>query len=127
MSQQAAVTLNSVVYNPAGSQNGILYWYDRSGGVANSFSPLTQGFVQNSGARKLTKVTYRVSIPTVADADSACSCTGSVLRTSSFQLDFWIDPNESAAGRADLLARAVSLVGSALVSSAVSNLDPAYA
>lgn len=63
MSQQAAVTLNSVVYNPAGSSNGTVYWYDRSGGVAGSFSPLTQLYRTGVGANKRNDVKFRLVIP----------------------------------------------------------------
>lgn len=127
MSQQAEVTLNTVVYSPAGSDKGILYWWNRSGGVAGSFSSLTQGFVSNSGARKLTKATFRLSIPVVADENSSCACAGEVVRTSSAQMDFWIDPNATAAERLDLYNRVKDLAASTLVSDAVSDLNPAYA
>lgn len=127
MGQQASITLNAVVYDPAGSSNGIVKWVNRTGGILNSFSNLTQGFVVNSGARKLTKISYRLEIPVVATEDSTYFQVGAVMRTSSVQIDFWVDPDATAAERADLLARAVGLVGSTPVSDAVSNLDPAYA
>lgn len=127
MSQQAAVTLNTVVYDPAGANKGILKWVNRVGGLLNSFSHLTQGFLTNSGAAKRTKVSFRLDIPVVATVDSSCSCAGSVLRTSSFQIEYWIDPNATAAERTDLRLRAKDLAASALVTSAVDNLDPAYA
>lgn len=127
MGQQAAVTLNTVVYSPNGSQNGIVNWTNRSGGYGASFSVLTQGFVVNSGARKLTKVTYRVAVPVVATDDSACTCAGALLRTSSAQIDFWIDPGATAAERLDLFNRVKDLAASTLLQSAVSDLDPAYA
>lgn len=127
MSQQADVTLNSIVYHPAGTTNGISSWVDRSGGVSLSFSNLTQGFQVNSGARKLTKVTFRLSIPVVATSDSTCACTGSLLRTSSAQIDFWVDPAATASERADLVARVKDLAASTVVDDAVSDLNPAYA
>lgn len=127
MGQQAAVTLNTVVYSPSGSEKGIVKWMNRSGGVAGSFSPLTQGFVSNSGARKLTKVTFRVDVPVVATTSDSCACVGSVIRDSSAQIDFWVDPNATAAERLDLFNRVKDLAASTLVQSAVSDLDPAYA
>lgn len=127
MGQQAAVTLNTVVYSPTGSRNGIVGWMNRSGGVAGSFSPLTQGFVENTGARKLTKLTYRISIPVVATASDQCACIGSVIRTSSAQIDFWVDPNATLAERTDLYLRVKDLAASSLLLGAVENLDPAFA
>lgn len=127
MSQQASVTLNSIVYSPAGADKGILKWANRAGGILNSFSSLTQRFLAGAGDRKLTKVTYRVVVPVVATEDSTCACAGTVLRENSFQFDYWIDANATAAERADIVARAISLAGSTLVSDGVGSLDPAYA
>lgn len=124
MSLQADVTLNSVVYSSSGTSNGITKWVNRAGGILNSFKKLTQAFVTGSGARKLTKVTFRLELPVVATADSACSCIGALLRTSSAQIDFWVDPNASAAERADLVAQVKDLAASAAVSNAVSDLNP---
>lgn len=127
MSQQASVTLNSVVYDPAGASNGILKWVNRTGGILNSFSALTQSYTDQSGARKLTKASFRVEIPVVAATDSECACAGTVLRTSSFQIEYWIDPNATTAERLDLWTRAKDLAAAAVTGSAVKDLDPAYA
>lgn len=127
MSQQAAVTLNSVVYNPSGANNGTLYWWDRSGGVANSFSPLTQVVTSNSGASKSMKFSWRLVVPVVAGSDSSCSCAGSLLRSSAGNIVVTIDPNSTAAERADLYARLVSLIASDPVKNAIQDLNPAYA
>lgn len=127
MSQQAAVTLNTIVYDPAGSKSGILYWVNRVGGILNSFSNLTQGFATNSGARKLTKVSFRVDVPIVATSDGTCACTGATLRTSSFQIEYWIDPSATAAERLDLWTRAKDLAAASVTGDAVKDLNPAYA
>lgn len=127
MSQQASLTLNSVVYTPAGSDKGILFWYNRTGGVANSFSPVTQGYAEQVGQKKRTKVTFRVEVPTVAAVDSAYARAGDLLRMSSFQFEYWLDPTATLAERTDIVARALSLAGSSLVSDAVKDLNPAYA
>lgn len=127
MGQQAVVTLNTVAYSPAGSNGGIVTWVNRSGGVSASFSKLTQGYATQSGARQVTKATYRLAIPVVATADSTCSCAGSLLRTSSAQIDFWIDPNSTLAERTDLFLRIKDLAASTLLSDGVENLDPAFA
>lgn len=127
MGQQAAVTLNTIVYTPDGSQNGIVKWMNRSGGVAGSFSPLTQGVLDNSGARKWTKFTFRLDVPVVATSSDSCACTGSVIRDSRAQIEFWVDPNATLAERTDLYLRVKDLAASTLLSDAVENLSPAYA
>lgn len=127
MSQQAIVTLNSVVYNPAGASNGVLFWYDRSGGVAKSFSPLTTVFSTKVGQNQRTKVSVRLEVPVVATTDSTCGCAGSLLRTSSFQGEYWIDPAATAAERLDLFNRVKDLMASAMIGSSIKDLDPPFA
>ena len=127
MAQQAAVTLNTVVYSPSGSENGIVKWFNRVGGVLNSFSALTQRFVTGAGGQKLTKVTYRLEVPVVATTDTDCSCAGTLLRTSSCQVDFWLAADSTVAERTDLYLRIKDLIATSTVSNAVENLDPAYA
>lgn len=127
MSQQAAVTLNTVVYSPDGSKNGLVVWTDRSGGVANSFSLLTQSFETGVGGLKLTQASYKLRVPIVATASDACSCAGSVLRESSAQLTFKLDPASTLAERTDLFLRIKDLAASTLLSGTVNNLNPAYA
>lgn len=126
MSQQAVVTLNSVTYNPAGTNSGLSSWMDRSGGVSASFSPLTEKFVSNSGPSNLTKVTFRLEVPVVAESDTQCSCAGSLLRTSTCQISFWIPAGSTLAERTDLYLRVKDLISASVVSDAVEDLNPAY-
>lgn len=126
MGQQAALTLNTVSYSPAGTSNGISSWVSRVGGVLNSFSNVTQRFITGSGARKMTKVTHRIEVPVVATADSTCSCAGALLRTSSCQIEFWLDPESTLAERTDLYLRVKDLVAATMFVASVENLDPAY-
>lgn len=127
MGQQASVTLNAVVYSPAGSANGTAKWVNRSGGVLNSFSTLQQTFAEASGSKKLTRVNFRLDVPVVATADSTCACTGSLQRTASVQISVWMDPAYTAAERTDLAARIKDLAASGVFTAAVADLDPAYA
>lgn len=127
MSQQTAVTLNTVVYDPNGQSGGIAYWVNRAGGLLNSFRTLSQRFTTNSGSKKLTKITFEIDVPTVATADSSCACTGAVLRTSTAQVSFWVDPGATADERADLYLSMKDLISSTLVQGAVEDLNPAYA
>ena len=127
MSQQAAVTLNTVVYDPAGSDNGIVLWFNRAGGLLNSFSRLTQRFLSGVGGLKLTKVSYKVEVPIVATADGTCSCSGEQLRMSMAEITFSLSPTSTLAERTDLYLRVKDLIATDLVKNGVENLDPAYA
>lgn len=127
MSQQAAVTLNTVVYSPDGAPSGVPLWTNRAGGVLNSFSRLIQRFVTGSGGLKLTKINYKVEVPIVATTDTTCACTGTLLRTSMATIEFSLSPDATLAERTDLYLRMKDLMATDLVKNAVENLDPAYA
>lgn len=129
MSQQAAVTLNTVVYDPAGSdsKSGLVLWFNRAGGLLNSFSRLSQRFLTGVGGTKATRISFRVEVPIVATADSTCACTGALLRTGSFDVQFSVDPGSTLAERTDLYLRAKDLLATDLVKFGIENLDPAYA
>lgn len=127
MGQQAAVTLNTKVYNPSGSNNGLVVWTERSGGVGTSFSLLTQSYKENQGGLKLTEANYKLDVPIVATADSTCSCTGAVLRRGTAQLIFKLAPDMTPTERTDLYLRVKDLAASTLLSGTVENLDPAFA
>lgn len=127
MSQQADVTLNTVVYSSSGQQNGVVLWFSRAGGVLNSFSKLAQRYAQAVGGLKLTKISYKVEVPVVATADTTCSCTGAVLRTSMATIEFSLAPDATLAERTDLYLRVKDLVASTVLQGAVKDLNPAYA
>lgn len=126
MGQQASFTLNTVVYNPDGSQNGVVRWMDRSGGVSSSFSALTQVYSSNSGARKWNRFTFRLDVPVVATASDACACAGALIRDSQFQIDLRLDPNSTVAERTDIGLRLKDLVSSTAFQDAIKNGDPFY-
>lgn len=124
MGQQANVTLNTVVYSPAGILSGIAKWVNRTGGILAGFSTLTQRYKDPTTGTQ-TKIDFNLSIPVLATTDSACSCIGDVLRTNSAVISFWVAGSSTLAERTDLYLRVKDLVANALVVSAVENLDPA--
>lgn len=128
MSQQAAVTLNTVVYDPAGqdSTSKLVLWFNRAGGVLNSFSRLTQRFRQGVGVAKASEISFRIEVPVVATSDTTCSCAGSLLRTNSCTVTFTCGDGSTTAERTDLYLRVKDLIATSLVSNGVENLDPAY-
>lgn len=127
MSQQASVTLNTVVYGPDGAPDQVPTWTNRDGGILNSFSKLIQRFATGSGGLKLTKINYQIEVPVVATSDSTCSCTGTVLRTSKASISFSLAPDATLAERTDLYLRLKDLIATDLVKNGVEQLNPAYA
>jgi hypothetical protein len=124
MSQQANVTLNTVVYAPAGTSNGIATWANRSGGYGGSFSYLTEKMVTSGTG--VVRMDFKLTVPIVDTVGTACSCIGDVLRTSSVIISVWVPQNSTAAERTDLKLRIQNLVAATPFTDAVGNLDPAY-
>lgn len=125
MGQQATVTLNSVAYAPAGSDNGTAKWVDRSGGFGASFSNLTEKFTAPSTGG-VNRIVFGLTIPVVQMADSQCACAGSLIRSSTVQVSVWVPDGSTAAERADLLARIQGLVAATPFTNAVNGLEPTY-
>lgn len=127
MSQQASVTLNTVVYDPDGAKDGRVIWTNRTGGILNSFSMLYQRFLTAVGGLKLTKVNFKLEVPVVATADTTCSCAGTVLRTGMGTIEVSFAPDSTLAERTDFYLRLKDLIASDLVKHAIEDLNPAYA
>lgn len=125
MAQQANVTLNTIVYAPSGTTNGVSTWANRSGGSGASFTFLKEEFVQPTKG-DVVRMKFSLDVPIVATADSECACIGGLLRTSTIQLSVWVPQSSTAAERTDLYNRLKDLVLSAPVSNGVSNLDPTW-
>lgn len=126
MSAQAAVTLNSVVYSPAGANGGSAKWVNRSAGYGAGFSELIEKFQDPTSKGTVVRIEFDLAIPVVATVDDACACAGSLLRTSTAHLSMWVPAASTSAERADFLARIQSLVSSTPFTNAVGSLDPTY-
>lgn len=124
MSQQAAVTLNTVVYSPAGLRNGVATWINRAGGIVAGFSKFTQLFRDPTTGTQ-TKIDFQIDVPVLVTADSACGCVGDLLRTNTAKVSFWVASTSTLAERMDLYLRVKDLIANAVTSDAVENLDPA--
>lgn len=110
MAQSAAITLNSVVYSPRGTQNGITTWAAPMG-ANGELSTLTQslrGPLDNNNyrARGVLK------LPVAREDDSPCGCAGSILGEGIANLTIDIPSTLSPAERADYLARVRAYVAS---------------
>lgn len=125
MAQQANVTLNSVVYPPAGTFSGVSSWINRSGGYGTSFSTLKEQVVSPVKG-DVVRIKFDLDLPVVATTDTDCSCAGTQLRKSTVQLSVWIPSSSTAAERLDLYTRLVDLMASTPVQNAVKNLEPSY-
>ena len=127
MSQQASFTLNTVVYDPAGAPNGRPLWVNRTGGILNSFSEVTQDYREAVGGLKLTTASVKLKVPVVATTDTSCTCAGNVLRLGQAEVIVKLAPDSTLAERTDLYLRLKDLVNSSYFIGMIENLNPAYA
>lgn len=129
MAQQTAITLNTVPYNPAGTTSpGIIAWEDRSSGVVEGFSRLTQKYVSLGKGRKYTKGEIRLVVPVIASASDTCVgvCSGEKLYENGMSVSFWRAGPSTAADATDLIARFRDYVNSTQFADMVVKYDPAY-
>nr|UJQ85713.1 MAG: hypothetical protein 2 [Leviviridae sp.] len=126
MTQQANVTLNSVVYAPAGTTNGLSTWVNRSGAVGNSFSKISEKFAEPSKDGQVQRMNFSLAIPIVAADDTACVCAGGVLRTSTVQISVWVPLTSTSAERIDFWTRLKDFVLSDPIKLGIENLDPSW-
>jgi hypothetical protein len=123
MSQQANVTLNSVVYAPNGTSNGVATWGNRSGGSANSFSFLTEKMTQTNP--DVVRFEFKLTVP-IVETVGPTPAIGTLLRQTQAFVTMLMPANSTLAERTDIKARMVSLIASTPFTDAVGNLDPAY-
>ncbi len=110
MPAQSSITLNTKVYTPRGTQQGISTWAlagDASfGGAVSQVTESVRGPL--SDGRYRTR--WVVSIPKAATVDSACSCTGSILGSGKADIVIDIPTSFTAAERQDFVDRIQALV-----------------
>jgi len=126
MSQQAAVTLNTVAYSPAGVENNVATWINRAASFYKGFKTLTQKFLDPSNGGTQTKMTFSLDIPVVATVDGANYRAGDLLRVNSAVVSIWVNGNSTSAERTDLQLSLKDLVDTTMFKNAVINLDPAF-
>lgn len=120
MPVQGSITLNTKVYTPRGTSNGITTWAlagDASFGGA-------QSQVTESVRGPLSDGTYRtqwiVVIPKAAAEDSPCGCTGEILGTGKAKLEITWPVGYTAAERQDFVDRLQDLFALSVFDKSVS-------
>lgn len=115
------IVLNTKTYTGTGLYNGLANWLEQSGGIAASFSRLTQSLVINSMIRVKTKLV----MPVVASESSSCSCEGDVIRTADLDASIRMSPGMTLAERTDFADRVKDYFASAQFRAAVITLTNA--
>ncbi|DAD49973.1 TPA_asm: coat protein [ssRNA phage Gerhypos.1_20] len=126
MGQQANVTLNTNVFVPSGTTNGVTSWvYRPTTGFGASFQKLTSKYADPKSGTQI-KIDFALSVPVVLAADTGFEAAGTLQRTNTATLSFWVAEDSTVAERTDLYLKVKDLVASAMLIAAVENLDPAF-
>jgi len=105
MPAQGSLTLNTKVYTPRGTQQGISSWAlagDATfGGAVSTLTESVRGPLADGKYR----TRWVLSIPKAATVDSACACIGSSLGTGKADIVIDIPTSFTAAERQDFVDR----------------------
>lgn len=107
-----ALTLNTKTYTFMSDTQGVITWLETSGGVPTGFSSATATIRSPNKAGSPYRAEWRLDLPVVATADSACSCTGTVLRDEAVRVVVEIPDSGTTSERTDFALRLKDLVAS---------------
>jgi hypothetical protein len=126
MPAQSSITLNTKVYTPRGTSNGISTWVlagDTSfGGGLSSVTESVRGPLDSG----VSRVRWVVAIPKLATSDSACSCTGADLGQGKADITITVPSSFTAAERQDFVDRLQALVALSVFDTSVANLEGSW-
>lgn len=126
MPAMAAITLNGVVYNPAGVAGDIARWVDRSSGVATGWNTLDEGVIRTNSKERNYRVTWNMKSPVVATESSECVCAGDILRQGVLSVVGTFNPTSTTAERQEILDRLDDLVASSAFRNSILNLEGSW-
>lgn len=107
-----SIVLNTKTYTFRGfNPQSISTYMDTSSGVPNGFSPLTNRVEGADGTGKV-KSRWKLKVPVVTADDSACGCTGDLLREIVVDIVVTSDRGSSVTERTDAADRISDLVAS---------------
>lgn len=126
MAQQGSLTLNTKVYTPRGTSNGISTWAlvgDSSFGGATSL--LTQS-VRGPSKDGIFRIRDTFSVPKAATADSTCACIGEQLGEAHADIQIRMPQVMTPAERQDFVDRLQAFIASAVFDASIAQLEPAW-
>jgi hypothetical protein len=110
MPAQSSITLNTKVYTPRGTQQGISSWAlagDATfGGAVSTVSESVRGPLSDGKYR----TQWKVIIPKATTEDSACGCAGTINGTAKADIVLSFPTSFTAAERQDFVDRVQALV-----------------
>jgi hypothetical protein len=126
MPAQSSITLNTKVYTPRGTANGISTWAlagDTSfGGAVSTVTESVRGpLTDGSNATR-----WVLTVPKVATVDSVCGCIGSTIGTAKADIKLSVPTSFTAAERQDFVDRVQALVALSVFDVSVSTPEGSW-
>lgn len=122
----AALTLNTKVYTPRGTQNGITSWALANdptfGGAQSDLTESVRGPLTNGSYR----TRWVLNVPKNAAEDSPCACTGSSLGRGKADIVIDVPVSFTAAERQDFVDRIQALVALSVFDVSVSTPEGSW-
>ena len=126
MPAQSNLTLNTKVYTPRGTSNGVSSWVLANdttfGGAPSTVTESVRGPLEAG----LSKVRWVVAIPKVATVDSACSCIGASLGLGKADVNITVPASFTLAERQDFVDRIQDLVALIVFYKSVADLEGSW-
>lgn len=127
MPVQANLTLNTKVYAPRGKTSGdIANWALVGDATFGGASSIVTERVVGPSKEGVNRVTFKLTIPKAAAADTSCACVGEVIATGLCNIEVVVPAAFTAAERADFRQRIQGLVANAIFTASVDNLEGSW-
>lgn len=126
MAAQGSITLNTKVYTPRGTSNGISSWALVSDSTFGGATSLLSQSVRGPSKDGIYRIRDTFSVPKAATADSACACTGAQLGEAHADIQIRMPQVFTAAERQDFVDRLQAFVASSVFDASIASLEPAW-
>lgn len=126
MPAQASITLNSKVYTPRGTSNGISSWAlagdTTFGGATSTVTESVRGPLTNGNNR----TRWVIEAPKAASEDTACACTGSLVGKAKADIVIDVPTSFTSAERQDFVDRLQALIALSVFDVSVSTPEGSW-
>lgn len=127
MPVQSNLTLNTKVYAPRGKTNGdIANWALAGDTTFGGATSVVTERVTGPSKEGVNRVTFKLTIPKAAAADTTCACVGEEIAKAIASLEVVIPSAFTLAERTDLRLRLQGLVANAIMTAAIDNLETSW-
>lgn len=120
MPAQASMTLNTKVYTPRGTSNGISTWALAGDSTFGGAQSQATESVRGPRADGTYQTQWQLVVPKAAAADSACSCTGEILGVGKAKIDLVWPVAFTSAEKQDFVDRVQAMVATTVFDVSVS-------